>query len=138
MINPIDKDKVAEFPGLLAYPHNIGSIMVKPEDEGKIKSRALSAMYEQTNSQLHQIQKQLELLAHQANEIQKRKEISEKIYQSKMSFEPFIGHVYHLYEIHSIYHLMMIGPDEWGRSKNEELQFIQSVKLLSDFTWELI
>ncbi len=45
MINPIDKDKVAEFPGLLAYPHNIGSIMVKPEDEGKIKSRALSAMY---------------------------------------------------------------------------------------------
>jgi hypothetical protein len=95
-------------------------------------------MYEQTNSQLHQIQKQLELLAHQANEIQKRKEISEKIYQSKMSFEPFIGHVYHLYEKHSIYHLMMIGPDEWGRSKNEELQFVQSVKLLSDFTWELI
>lgn len=138
MINPIDKDKVAENPGLLPYPHTIGSIAVKPSDVGKIKSRALSAMYEQTNSQLHQIQKQLELLVQQANEITKRKEISEKIYNAKLTFEPFIGHIYHLYEKDNENHLMMIGPDEWGRSKKSNLKFIQSVRLLSDFTWELI
>jgi hypothetical protein len=138
MINPIDKDKVAENPGLLPYPHNIGSIMVKPADEGKIKSRALSAMYEQTNTQLRQIQQQLELLVQQANEINKRKEISEKIYNAKITFEPFIGHIYHLYEKENENYIMMIGPNEWGRSKKSNLNFIQSVRLLSDFTWELI
>lgn len=60
--NPIDKDKTAEDPGLIPYPHTIGSIIVKPEDEGKLKSRALSAMREQTNKQLAQIQKQAALL----------------------------------------------------------------------------
>ena len=37
-INPIDKDKVAEAPSILAYPHHVGSIIVRPEDNGKIKS----------------------------------------------------------------------------------------------------
>jgi len=33
--------------------------------------------------------------------------------------------------------LMMIGPDEWGRSKKNNLEFISSVTLLSDHTWEI-
>lgn len=138
MINPIDKDKVAENPGLLAYPHTIGSIVVKPEDTGKLKSRALSAMREQTGRQLKQIQKQAELLAQQAREIQERLQVSEQIYQAKISFEPFIGHVYHLYEKNDEYVLMLIGPDEWGSARNQHLRFIHSVKLLSDHTWELL
>ena len=138
MKNPIDKDKVAEFPGLLPYPHNIGSIVVRPEDVGKIKSRALSSMYEQTNTQLNQIQKQVELLAHQASEIKARIEISEKVYQAQISFEPFVGQTYHLYEKFETYYLMMIAPDEWGRSKNNSLEFIASVRLLSDHTWVMV
>ncbi|MBL7932472.1 MAG: DUF2452 domain-containing protein, partial [Bacteroidia bacterium] len=62
MENPIDKDKVAENPGLLPYAHTVGSIVVKPEDRGQIKSRALSAMYEQTDAMLKQIQAQVETL----------------------------------------------------------------------------
>ena len=112
MINPIDKDKVAENPGLIAYPHNVGSIMVKPEDVGKLKARALSSMYEQTDNQLKQIQQQVELMLNQANEIKKRIAISEKIYTAKQSFEPFVGSVYHLYKKESDYFLMMIGPLE--------------------------
>jgi hypothetical protein len=138
MINPIDKDKVAENPGLLPYPHNIGSIVVQPEDVGKIKSRALSSMYEQTNTQLMQIQKQVELLLQQSNEIKKRVDISEKVYQAQISFEPFVGQTYHLYKREETYFLMMIAPHEWGRSKKETLEFIASVKLLSDHTWVLI
>lgn len=137
MINPIDKDKVAENPGTLSYPHNIGSIVVKPEDEGKLKSRALSAMREQTNRQLLQIQKQVELLASQANELRRRVEISEKIYLADLTFEPFIGHIYHLYKKEDNYKLMLIGPNEWGRSKRNELEYVSSVKLLSDHTWEI-
>jgi hypothetical protein len=138
MINPIDKDKVAENPGLLTYAHNIGSIVVKPEDVGKLKSRALSAMHEQTNKQLQQLQRQAELIAQQANELKKRVEISEKIYTAELSFEPFIGHTYFLYEKSSKYRLMMIAPDEWGKKKPEPLEFISAVKLLSDHTWEIL
>ena len=138
MINPIDKDKVAENPGLITYPHTIGSIMIKPEDEGKLKSRALSAMREQTNMQLKQIQKQVQLLMEQANQIKHRVEISEKIYQAEMSFEPFVGHTYHLYQKEDVYRLMMIGPDEWGRSKPVDLEYISSARLLADHTWEVM
>jgi hypothetical protein len=136
--NPIDKDKTAENPGLIAYPHNVGSIAVKPEDEGKLKSRALAAMREQTNKQLGQIQKQAALLAKQAQEIQKRIEISEKIYTADLSFEPFVGHTYHLYKKDEAFKLYMIAPDEWGKTVPENLEFISSVKLLSDHTWELV
>ncbi|MFO0321836.1 MAG: DUF2452 domain-containing protein [Bacteroidota bacterium] len=138
MINPIDKDKVAENPGLLAYPHTIGSIVVRPEDTGKLKSRALSAMHEQTNKQLQQIQKQAELLSQQANELRRRVEMSEKIYTAELSFEPFIGHTYYLYKKDERHRLMMIAPNEWGKRKREELEFISAVRLLSDHTWELV
>jgi hypothetical protein len=138
MINPIDKDKVAENPGLLAYPHNIGSIAIKPEDEGKLKTRALSAMREQTNKQLQQIQKQAELLAAQANELRKRVEVSEKIYLAELSFEPFVGNIYHLYKIRDVYKLLLIAPNEWGRSNRTYMEYISTVKLLSDHTWEII
>jgi hypothetical protein len=138
MINPIDKDKVAENPGLIAYPHTIGSVVIRPEDIGKVKTRALSAMREQTDMHLLQIQKQVELLIAQANEIQKRIEISEKIYLSSMSFEPLVGHAYHLYKNENEYRLMMIAPDEWGRSKAKIPEFINTVRLLSDHTWQIL
>lgn len=138
MKNPIDKDKVTDSPGTLAYPHTIGSIVIKPEDKGKIKTRALSAMHEQTALQLGQIQKQVELLLTQANEIKQRVEVSEKIYAADMPFEPLIGKEYHLYESHGKYLLMLIGPNEWGKSKKEYLNFISSVKLQSDHTWLIL
>lgn len=138
MINPIDKDKVAEYPGLIAYPHHIGSIVVKPENVGKLKSRALSAMQEQTQIQLAQIKKQVELLMDQATQIQKRVEISENIYSATMSFEPFVGNVYYLYQRNGAYVLMLIADDEWGRTKPANLNFISSVRLLSDHTWEIL
>ena len=138
MINPIDKDKVAENPGLLAYPHTIGSIVIKPEDGGKLKTRALSAMHEQTNKQLQQIQKQAELLAAQAQELRKRVEVSEKIYQAELSFEPFVGNIYFLYKIRESFKLLLIGPNEWGRSKRSYMEYISTVKLLSDHTWEIV
>jgi hypothetical protein len=138
VINPIDKDKVAENPGLIAYPHTIGSAVIKPEDVGKIKSRALSAMHQQTDMHLAQIKKQVELLVTQANEINQRIEISEKIYTAGISFEPLIGQVYHLYLKADKYRLMLVSPDEFGIKRAEELGYVNSVRLLSDHTWEII
>lgn len=138
MENPIDKDKVAENPGLMHYPHTIGSVVIRPEDRGLIKSRGLSAMHEQTDSMLKQIQKQVETLLYQANDIKNRIEVSEKIYQAELRFEPTIGMIYHLYEKDGVFKLLLIGPDSWGRSSGKNLNFISTVKLLSDHTWEII
>jgi hypothetical protein len=137
-VNPIDPDKVAENPGLLPYAHHVASALIRPEDMGKVKVRALTAMEEQTNLQLKQIQEQIELLAKQAMDIKKRAEISYKIYGAKMGFEPVIGKIYYLYKNYSNeeYVLSMIAPNEWGKSKTFD-EFVSKVKMLGDHTWQI-
>jgi predicted transcriptional regulator len=136
--NPIDIDKVAENPGLLPYAHHVGSALIKPEDRGKIKSRALTAMYEQTDLQMKNIHEQIQLLAEQAKNIKKRIEVSEQIYSASMRFEPIVGHYYHLYKNKDgSVSLSLIGPTEWGKSCPFE-EHLSTVKLLADHTWEII
>jgi len=137
-VNPIDPDKIAENPHLLPYAHQVGSAVIKPEDQGKLKGRALSAMSQQTDMQLGQIYEQMQLLASQAKKLQDRKEISAFIYQAEMRFEPLINHTYHLYiKEESKYLLSLIAPESWGLS-GAHLTFIASVKLLADHTWDIL
>lgn len=136
--NPIDKDKITETPGSLEYGHHLGSAVVKPEDQGKIKGRAISAMEHQTDMQLDQIYQQMQLLAEQAKKLNHRKVISEIIYGAEMRFEPLINHVYHLYEKEDKgYLLSLIAPGEWGRS-TKSFEFIATVRLLADHTWDIL
>lgn len=136
--NPIDSDKITENPHNLEYGHHSGSALIKPEDEGKLKSRALKAMDHQTDMQLGQIYEQMKLLASQAQKLNERKKISEFIYKAEARFEPFINHTYHLYKRkNGSYLLSLIGPRQWGKSKTD-FEFVASVKLLADHTWEII
>lgn len=136
-INPIDPDHITENPHSLEYPHHSGSALVKPEDKGKIKGRAMSAMEHQTDMQLSQIYEQMQLLAEQAKKLNSRKTISELVYQAEMRFEPLINHVYHLYRKEdSTYLLSLIAKNEWGRSSSFE--FIATIKLLADHTWDVL
>ena len=132
-----EKEKTSETPGLIAFPHTVGGAVIRPEDTGRLKGRALSAMREQTGRQMKQLYQQAQLLADQAMEIQKRAEVSERIYTSQMSFEPLIGHTYYLYERKDGTDLLsMVGPEEWGRSQPFN-KFLAKVTLLSDHTWEV-
>jgi hypothetical protein len=122
----------------LEYGHHAGSALIKPEDQGKLKSRALNAMEHQTDMQLNQIYEQMKLLADQAKKLNDRKSISEFIYQAEIRFEPFINHTYHLYKKQNgTFLLSLIGPKQWGRS-GAELQFMATVKLLADHTWDIL
>jgi hypothetical protein len=137
-VNPIDKDKITETPSTLPYAHHAGSAIIKPEDQGKLKGRALSAMEHQTDMQMDQIFEQMKLLSEQANRLQDRKRISEYIYQAEMRFEPLINHIYYLYEKQdSKYILSLIGPNDWGRSKTT-FTYIATVRLLADHTWDVL
>lgn len=134
--NPIDKDKVTETPGTLAYPHTVGGVVIRPEDVGRVKANALSAMNQQTELQLDQIREQIRLLAEQVERIEKRKQVSMLIYGAEMGFDPLIGHDYHLYRKRDgRLVLSMVKPTEWGRSMPYE--HVASVRLLSDHTWDV-
>lgn len=138
-INPIDKDKIAENPGLLPYAHTVGGSVIKPIDEGRVKGNALAAMEQQTDMQMAQLYKQMELLAKQAEAIKKRKEVSESIYLADMSFEPKIGHAYYLYEKENGKSVVsLVAPNEWGRRGMPFAAFVAKVRLLADHTWDII
>jgi hypothetical protein len=134
---PTGDEKIAQNPGLMEYAHTVGGAIIRPEDMGKVKSRSLVAMRQQTDIQLTQLYKQMELLAEQAKLIGRRVEISERIYSAQMSFEPIIGETYYLYEkADGDDTLSLIGPQEWGRKKPFQ-SFIAKVNMLADHTWEV-
>lgn len=132
------KEKTTENPGILPYAHHSGSAIIKPEDKGKITGRAVAAMHSQTDMQMSQIYQQMQLLAEQAKKIQARIEVSERIYQASIAFEPLINHHYFLYQRSDGTDFMsMIAPEEWGRKK-DFAEFIAEVKLLADHTWDIL
>jgi hypothetical protein len=121
---------------VMPYSTSVGGAVIKPTEEGVIKHKALTSMEEQTNMQLDQIRKQIELLAIQAQEIQMRKELSMIIYNAKLSFVPVIGHTYFLYEKKDDSHILsLISPKEYGGGAGPYKKFIAPVKLLADHTW---
>jgi hypothetical protein len=94
-------------------------------------------MEEQTEMQIAQIKKQIDLLAEQAREIIQRKELSYKIYQASMGFTPLIGHTYYLYQRNDeSYVLSMVSPEEWG-ARIPFQAFEGKVRLLADHTWTI-
>ena len=136
--NPIDPDQAAKYPGLLPYAHNVGGVPVKPEDKGKIKGRAVAAMNEQTGRQMDQLKGQAAKLAEQAQALNRRVEVSERIYNADINFEPIPGKEYFLYQKEDDTDLLsMIAPDEWGRKKPFS-KFTACVRLMADHTWEII
>ena len=137
-VNPIDKDKVAESPGLLPYAHHSGSAVIRPEDKGRIRGNAMTAMYDQTDRQMEQLRQQMETLAKQAKSLQSRMTVSEVIYQAEIPFQPVIHHIYHLYQRKKdgTHLLSMIAPAEWGR--RAPFDHLATVRLLGDHTWEVM
>ena len=132
------KEKTTDNPGLISFPHSVGGAVVKPEDKGKIKGRAMSAMKEQTERQLNQLYDQMHTLVKQANNIKNRVRVSERIYMAKMSFEPIIGMTYYLYQKENDDDLLsMISPKEWGAKMPFKL-YLATIQLLSDHTWEVM
>lgn len=124
---------------VLPYSTSVSGAVIRPTEEGVIRHKSLTAMEEQTNMQLTQIRQQIELLALQAQEIQRRKELSVLIYSAKLNFAPVIGQHYYLYEKKDGSHfLSLVSPKEWGVSGPFK-KCTASVKLLADHTWmELI
>ncbi len=134
-VNPIDDDKITLIPGLIPYPHHVGSPAFAPTERGSIRSGAMRAMQEQSDMQLMQIKQQIDLLAKQAEQLRQRIEVSKAVYAAEINFQPVIGNTYHLFaREEGAFVLSMIGPDEWGARVPFKF-FVASVLLLADHTW---
>ena len=133
-----DRDKISDLPGLIEYAHHAGSAIVKPEDQGRIKGNSVAAMHDQTDRQFKQLYDQMQILIGQAKNLKHRMDVSERIYQSNIPFQPVIGKKYFLYLKKNGEDLLsLVGPDEWGSGFPYE-SFEAEVRLLSDHTWEVI
>jgi Protein of unknown function (DUF2452) len=136
-INPINKDKITEIPGLLPYAHTAGGAIIRPDDMGKVKGRSIVAMRQQTDRQMNQLYEQMEVLARQAKAIAQRKEISERIYNAAMGFEPIINETYFMYEKEDGSDLLsLVAPNEWGRAFKYS-RYLAKCLLLADHTWDV-
>lgn len=134
--NFIDPDKVTENPGLLPYAHHVGSAIIKPIDKGRSTGLAMSAMYEQTGTQLEQLKQQVELLISQAQSIHDRIAVSESIYTAEIGFKANIGQTCYLYQRRNGKRVVsMVSPAEWGTTPPYE--YVATVRLLADHTWDV-
>ena len=123
---------------LMKYPVERGGMAFSVTKKEVIKSRGLMAMEQQVDMQMAKIKEQIELLARQVEELQKRKELSFQIYQAESSFEPLVGKYYYLYKKgDESRFLSMIAPGEWGRRETENV-FLAKVELLADRTWNIV
>lgn len=132
------KEKTTDIPGLLEYAHSVGGFSIVPTKEGAIRSKALQVMGEQTQMQLDQIFEQMQLLAKQAKDLKERAQLSELIYESKISFTPVVGKIYYLYQKKDGSKVLsLVSPEEWGNSQPYEI-FISALQLLADHTWKVV
>lgn len=137
--NPINPDKVTESPGLLPYAHTAGGAVIKLDDLGKIKAKSLTAMKEQVGKQMLQLYQQMEVLQNQAKELHMRREISERVYQAQLSYDPIVGQVYYLYEKDTGQDVVsIISPNEWGERRYKYSRYIAKLRLMADDTWEVL
>jgi len=105
-----DKDNESYNPGLLPYGTNVGAPSIKPTQVSTWKNTSIISYNYSLNSKVKSLQKEYKKLL---NEFQ----INEKLYKSKMNFEPIIGVEYHLYlnDRTGDEFLSLIEPGQWKK-----------------------
>lgn len=113
--------------------------IVKEQDLHKPIARGLFTLDGQSDIQAQNIIEQIEVLKRQAQEIHNKRNISKKIYNSEIKFEPIVMGIYYLYiRNESEQFISMISPNEWGRSQKSKLDYIAQIRLQYDHTWEIL
>jgi len=117
------KDKSTDNPGLLSYPHSIGSAPIKPENTSSFINRATNKVNKEFKDRFERLKTEYESLLEEL-------EWNKIIYESELRFEPVIGEIYHLYQKDGKNFISLIGPDEWKH------KYLASFKFSHDLKWE--
>ena len=116
-------DNVSDNPGILPYGSNVGAPAIKLENLQTWKDTRVQNVNNQFEGRLLELKKEYD------NLIEEYK-WNDLVYQSKFSFEPVVGEVYHLYYGNdgNVF-LSLITPDEWNK------QHIGSFRYNYDNKW---
>lgn len=98
-----------------------------------VKQNSLTAMRHHADEQIKKLKEHANLLVKQAQELDERVKLAEKIAMAKCGFIPVHFVEYYLYEKKGKLALTLIGPDEW---KSPYGKCIAKVRQLGDSTWE--
>lgn len=108
---------------ILPYATNVSGPVIKLDDVGAFKERGVHRVQKTFNAKYKE-------LVDEYNHLIDEVELNDMIYNSKYSFEPVIGEIYHLYiGRNEKYFLSLISPKEWN------LEHIASVRLNSEHKW---
>ncbi|WP_396159254.1 DUF2452 domain-containing protein [Flavobacterium sp.] len=108
---------------MLPYSTSVGAPVIRIDDLVSWKSRGISNVNKQFENKFNELKLQYENLM-------KEYEWNELVYNSKFSFEPVIGEIYHMYRANDgMNFLSLIGPNEWNK------EHIGTFKLNSDKKW---
>ena len=111
---------------VLPYGTNVGAPVIRMDDVVSWKTRGISNVNKQFESKFNELKIQYQNLMEEY-------EWNELVYNSKFSFEPVIGEIYHLYrDAAGLNFLSLIGPQEWNK------EHIGTFKLNSEKKWILL
>ncbi len=116
-------DNFAENKPLLPYGDNISAPAIRPDNIDDWKLRGVNKVNKQIQTKFDELKKEYQKLVeeYQWNDL---------VYQSKFSYEPVIGEIYHLYVGNDGNpFLSLILPDEWDK------EHIGSFELNSEQKW---
>ena len=108
------------------YPTTVGGQKFEPIKVDKSDSRKADNYFE---SKLNELKDTYEKLVEEYN-------WTKLVYEAEYSFQPIVGHIYHLYEKKDKnLWLSLISPQEWGSVKQEKA-YVASFKLDTIGKWQ--
>jgi len=116
-------DSYVENAALLPYGSNIGAPAIKISNIEHWKEPRVLSINQQFENKFEELKNEYEKLTEEYK-------WNDLVYNSKFSFEPVIGKIYHLYYgLNKKIFLSLIGPNEWNR------EHIGSFKYNYDNKW---
>ena len=119
-----NKEQNSYDAALKPYPTNLGAPVIEAENLAPWKNKGVNMVNNAMAAEFAEIKQQYERL-------QQRFEYNTLVYSAKFSFQPMVGHTYHLYKNkQGIPFLSILAPDE------SNFDFVGSFRLGSDYVWE--
>jgi hypothetical protein len=102
-------DNVADSPNILPYGSNVGAPSIVVENIEAWKQPRIIKVNKQFQSKFNELKEEYQRLIDEYK-------WNDLVYQSKFSFEPVVGEIYHLYYGNdgNVF-LSLITPDEWNK-----------------------
>ena len=107
-----------------SYPTNLGAPTFDLPNVGLIKTESAKKMIDVFEQEKHEIINKIKKLHQEYSD-------SIMVWESKISFDPIVGHSYYLYNFNGVNVLSLISPEQW----NKKNSFIGEFILNSDKKW---